>query len=166
MPPITPSAKRLRSAPSAMCAATQPPAAAVTAWIHSIAGRAQTKTDWNMTNMTAAKTSVPHKRCVNTRSMRSVAVILMAARLDHHAFEHAAGPSVAGRWFRPPAWDSRRRPAWPAPPRCRLAQRPSASCNKRLLQVAADVQQQPPHQTAGQPAGGILLGSAGQFRFQ
>ena len=58
-----------------MRAATHPPAAAVAVWIHSITGRAQTKTDWNMTSMTAANTSIPQKRCVNTRSMRSVAVI-------------------------------------------------------------------------------------------
>ena len=80
----------------------------------------------------------------------------MVARLDHHAFEHAAGPGVAGGGF-----DRRHGTAGGGQPGPRRLDPPPPMAvrlgQQRPLQVAAHVQQQPPHQTPRQRPGGILL---------
>ena len=41
-------------------------------WMKSMAGSDQLKSAWNSASMTAAKISVPHRRCVSTLSSRAV----------------------------------------------------------------------------------------------
>src|SRR6185437_10022949 len=69
-PAMTPSTSRLRSGPTAMCAAVQSPTAAMPFLIASMGRFAHEKTAWNIRKRTTASRTRPSTGCITTASMR------------------------------------------------------------------------------------------------
>ena len=66
-----PSTSRLRNRPSGNCDCNHPPTAPTPDSMASMGTAAQLNTAWNIKNMVAASTSMPHSGCSTTRSMAS-----------------------------------------------------------------------------------------------
>ena len=72
---MAPSTMSERSAPWAMVDSIRPPSIANGFSINVISGAAQENTEENISSINAAKMTVPHSLCVNTRSILSVGVM-------------------------------------------------------------------------------------------
>ncbi len=89
VPAITPSASRLRSAPSGMCSLTRAETAETPPSMPSISGCAQLNTAWNIRNSVAASSSMPHSGCSTTASMRSSRRVSTTGSLTQSAMMRA-----------------------------------------------------------------------------